>query len=95
MIFLCAQVRRLTVYDRFQRVASYLLDQTEEDKPGVGIVDGILPYTHEELGVCLNLNRVTVTNVLNRFEKEGLVRLGRKKIQVVDRGGLRGIIEGK
>ena len=93
--FLCAQVRRLTVYDRFQRVASYLLDQTEEDKPGVGIVNGILPYTHEELGVCLNLNRVTVTNVLNRFEKEGLVRLGRKKIQVVDRGGLREIIEGK
>ncbi len=90
--FLCAQVRRLTVYDRFQRVASYLLDQTEEDKPEMGIVNSTLPYTHEELGVCLNLNRVTVTNVLQQFKEQGMVKLGRKKIQVIDREKLKGVM---
>lgn len=90
--FLCSQVRRLTVYDRFQRVASYLLDQTAQDNRGMGIKDNILPYTHEELGVCLNLNRVTVTKVLNEFQQRNLVKLGRKKIQVVDKAGLEAII---
>ena len=91
--FLCAQVRRLTVYNRFQRVASYLLDQTAEDNAGIGIVNSTLPYTHEELGVCLNLNRVTVTNILNQFQKQGIVKLGRKKIQVIDKEKLREILE--
>lgn len=90
--FLCSQVRRLTLYNRFQRVASYLLDQTAPGHGNLGIRDGILPYTHEELGISLNLNRVTVTNVLNEFQKKKLVKLGRKKIQVIDREGLRDIV---
>lgn len=90
--FLCNQVKRLSVYDRYQRIASYLLEQTLRDNGGVGIVDGILPYTHEELGVCLNLNRVTVTKVLNEFQAQGLVKLGRKQIQVTDRDGLLAVV---
>ena len=92
--FLCGQVKRLAMYDRFQRVASYLLDQTAEENQGLGIVDSTLPYTHEELGVCLNLNRVTVTKVLDRFAREGLVRLGRKQIQVINREKLRCYLQG-
>lgn len=91
--FLCGQVRRLGIYNRFQRVASYLLNQTERENAGVGILDGVLPYTHEELGVCLNLNRVTVTRVLHCFQEQGLVKLGRKKIQILDRTGLQRILQ--
>ncbi|MGM9526635.1 MAG: Crp/Fnr family transcriptional regulator [Peptococcaceae bacterium] len=90
---LCAQVKRLTIYNRFQRVASYLLDQTKRDDKELGILDGTLPYTHEELGVCLNLNRVTVTGILNQFQKQGMVKLGRKKIKVVDREKLQTVVE--
>jgi CRP/FNR family cyclic AMP-dependent transcriptional regulator len=91
--FLCNQVKRLSIYDRYQRIASYLLEQTVTGHSGVGIEEGVLPYTHEELGVCLNLNRVTVTKILNEWEKQGIVALGRKKIKVLDRDALYKILE--
>lgn len=87
--FLCRQVRRLSIYNRFQRIASYLLDQSEPGNDGIGVSKGILPYTHEELGVCLNLNRVTVTRLLNEFQKKGLVELERKRIRIINREGLK------
>lgn len=91
--FLCSQVKRLGIYDRYQRIASYLLDETVAGHTGVGIEEGVLPYTHEELGVCLNLNRVTVTKILNEWEKQGIVQLGRKKIRVLDRAALQAILD--
>lgn len=85
---LCSQLKRLTVCDSAQRVASYLLDQTARDREELGIVNNTLPYTHEELAVCLNLNRVTVTKILNRFAKQGWVRLKQKRIQLLNREAL-------
>ena len=90
---LCGQLKRLTIYDSTQRVASYLLDQTKCDCAELGIIDNTLPYTHEELAVCLNLNRVTVTKILNRFAKQGWVRLKQKKIQILARGALKKILD--
>lgn len=86
--FLCNQVKRLSVYNSYQRIASYLVEQMINPSMNVGISDSILPYTHEELGVCLNLNRVTVTRVLKDFKEQGFVELGRKKIKVIDIEGL-------
>ena len=90
---LCGQLKRLTIYDSTQRVASYLLDQTKCDRAELGIIDNTLPYTHEELAVCLNLNRVTVTKILNRFAKQGWVRLKQKRIQILDRMALMKILD--
>ncbi len=90
---LCGQLKRLTIYDSAQRVASYLLEQTKCNRVELGIIDNTLPYTHEELAVCLNLNRVTVTKILNRFAKQGWVRLKQKRIQILDRMALMGILE--
>lgn len=90
---LCSQLKRLTIYDSTQRVASYLLSHTEADSQELGITDGTLPYTHEELAVCLNLNRVTVTRILNQFAKRGWVRLRQKKIQLLDRQALLEILK--
>lgn len=90
---LCNQIKRLTINDSAKRVASYLLDLTERDQEELGIIDHTLPYTQEELAVCLNLHRTTVSKVLADFAKKGLVRLGYRKIQVTDMDGLRGILE--
>jgi CRP/FNR family cyclic AMP-dependent transcriptional regulator len=90
--FLCNQVKRLSVYNRYQRVASYLLEQTAPGNSGVGVEEGVLPYTHEELGVCLNLNRVTVTKILNEWARKNIVSLGRKKIKVLDRDALQEVL---
>lgn len=91
-IQLCNQIKRLTVSDSVKRVASYLVDLAESDQAELGIVDHILPYTHEELSVCLNLHRTTVSKVLSNFAKKGLVRLGYRKIKVRDIDGLRDIL---
>ncbi len=86
--FLCNQVKRLSIYNSYQKVASYLVEQVVTVPGKVGIQDSTLPYTHEELAVCLNLNRVTVTRVLKSFKEQGLVELGRKKIKILDVEGL-------
>lgn len=88
---LCNQIKRLTINDSAKRVASYLLDLTKQDQEELGIIDHTLPYTQEELAVCLNLHRTTVAKVLADFAKRGLVRLQYRKIQVLDREGLRAI----
>ena len=89
---LCNQIKRLTINDSAKRVASYLLDLTERDQEELGIIDHTLPYTQEELAVCLNLHRTTVSKVLTDFARRGLVHLGYRKIQVTGREGLCAIL---
>ncbi len=88
---LCNQIRRLTIRDSTRRVASYLADLTETDHEELGIVDHTLPYTQEELAVCLDLHRTTVARVLAGFAKAGIVRLGYRKIQVLNTDALRAL----
>ena len=90
---LCNQIKRLTINDSAKRVASYLVDLTERNQEELAIVDHTLPYTQEELSVCLNLHRTTVSKVLVSFAKRGLVRLGYRKIQVTDMDGLRDVLQ--
>lgn len=47
-----------------------------------------LGLTHQELADSTGLFRETVTNVLNRLQAQGLIELGKKKITIIDRGGL-------
>lgn len=86
---LCKQIKRLTIHDAAQRVASYLVDLTETDQEELGIVDHTLPYTQEELAVCLNMHRTTAARVLGNFMKKGFVQLGYRKIRVINIEGLR------
>lgn len=53
---LCNQIKRLTINDSAKRVVSYLVDLTETGQEELGIVNHTLPYTQEELSVCLNLH---------------------------------------
>lgn len=83
--YLCSHLRRLTMFDSIQKVAGFLLEHTKTDNTELGIINHTLPYTHEELAVCLNLNRVTVTKILKRLADEGAVVLHYRKIQVINR----------
>ena len=89
---LCRGIRRLTIHNSAQRIASYLVDLTEYDDESLGIVDHTLPYTQEELSVCLDLHRTTVARVLSRFSKEGFIRLGYKRIKVLDCEALKRVV---
>lgn len=81
---LCNQIKRLTINDSTKRVASYLVDLTQKDNEDLGIINHTLPYTQEELAVCLNLHRTTVARVLADLSKNKIVKLGYRKIQVLD-----------
>ena len=90
--YLSRLVKRAYLYDRRERLAAFLLEQTARDDPDKGIRDGALPYTHEDLALVVGLARVTVTRVLGEFQRQGWVECGYRKIRVRDRAGLRTVL---
>lgn len=79
-------------YDRYQKVAVFLLEQTRFTNEDKGIRQNELRYSHEEIGECVGLNRVTVTKILNEFQENHWVLLSYKKITILNRDGLESII---
>jgi CRP-like cAMP-binding protein len=71
------------------RLASLLLRLTEEQDG-----DTITGYTHQLLGEMLGTYRETTTQTLNEFKGRGLVNIGRKRIEILDRDGLVNVAEG-
>ncbi len=78
--------------DRYQRIASFLLAETGTDNPDKEITGQCLPYTHDEIAMCLGMARPTVSHVLKEFEQNGWVRCAYRKVYVLDRASLLGII---
>lgn len=86
---LCKQIKRLTINDSTKRVACYLVNLTEKDNQDLGIIDHTLLYTQEELAICLNLHRTTVARILANLSRNKIVKLGYRKIQVLDISALK------
>lgn len=63
-----------------QRLAAWLLGRGP-----------VLVQTHQQLADELGTVREIVTRLLRRFERDGLVRLGRERVECLDEAGLRGI----
>lgn len=82
---LTAQLRRITLYDRYQRIASLLLSETAQPDFDRGVTASSIPYTQEDLALILNLNRVTVNRVLNEWKKKGVVAVSYGRITIHDR----------
>ena len=85
---LTAQLRRITLYDRYQRIASLLLSETAAPDYDRGITSSSIPYTQEDLALILNLNRVTVNRVLSEWKKKGIVTDSYGKITILTRTSL-------
>ncbi len=64
-----------------------LLRLAEESGP---VVDG---YTHQELAEMLGTYRETTTQTLNDFKAQGLIEIGRKRIELKDPEGLLEVAE--
>jgi CRP/FNR family transcriptional regulator len=67
-----------------QRLARALLDFGDQ----AGAATFALPVTHEELAFRLGTVREVVSRNLGRFQAEGLLRVQRREIALVDRAGL-------
>ena len=63
-----------------ERIAKHLLDHSDDD---------VLHTTHQRLAIELGTAREVVSRVLKDYERRGLLRLERGRIDLLDRGGLR------
>jgi len=70
------------------RLASLLLQLADEAGS-----DTIVGHTHQDLGEQIGTYRETTTQTLNNFRAMGLLDIGRKRITLLDRDGLRRIAE--
>ena len=70
------------------RLASLLLQLAEER--GSNTISGL---THQDLGEQIGTYRETTTQTLNAFRADGLIEIGRKRIKILDREGLKRIAE--
>ncbi|GAB4557927.1 MAG: Crp/Fnr family transcriptional regulator [Anaerolineae bacterium] len=70
------------------RLASLLLRLAEESG------DEITGLTHQDLAETVGTYRETATQVLNDLKAQGLIDIGRKRIKILDREGLKAIAEG-
>lgn len=70
------------------RLAALLLRLTHDQDD-----DTLVGYTHQLLGEMLGTYRETTTQTLNEFKGRGLLKIGRKRIEILDREGLAEIAE--
>jgi len=69
------------------RLASLLLRLQEEQG---NTIEG---YTHQDLAEMIGTYRETTTQTLNNFKRNGLLGIGRKRIELYDPDGLRTMAE--
>lgn len=87
--YLSEQIQSVTVYDRYQKVAAFLIHNASNDQPSKEIFDNSIPYTHEDIANSVHLTRPTVSKILSEFKKEGYIRMKYKHIQLIDSKGLK------
>lgn len=90
---LSRQVLRLSFMNAPARIADYLLQVSEDPDPSLNICGGVLPYTHTDLALSVNLTRSTVSRILREFERKGLIESGYGKIRILNPDGLKLVIE--
>lgn len=66
------------------RTASLII-QLDAEQGQQGLVKG---YTHQNFADMLGTYRETVTQTLNEFKESNLIRIGRKKIEILNAAGL-------
>lgn len=81
--YLSSMIKKAYTYDRYQKVASFLLEQESSS----------LHFTHEDIAGMIGLSRVTVSKVLNEFAKKHYITLGYRCIHIINKKELSTIIK--
>lgn len=77
-----------------QRVASFLLNLSERfTNLGYSPTEFILRMSREEIGNYLGLTLETVSRLLSRFAKEGLIRIHQRQVQLLNKHGLHELLK--
>ena len=91
--YMTSLLKKAYTYNRYEKIASFLLEQTVVDNIDKGIINSTLPYTHEEIATIVGLSRVTVTKVLNDFAKKGYIKNKYKKIIILNKKALAELLD--
>ncbi len=78
--YMTSLLKKAYTYNRYEKIASFLLEQTVTDNINKGIINSTLPYTHEEIATLVGLSRVTVTKILNDFVKKDISRINIERL---------------
>jgi len=84
-----ARLEEIGFKDIPARLATLLLQLAEEQGS-----DTIIGLTHQDLGEQIGTYRETTTQTLSSFRCKGLIEIGRKRITILDRDGLRRVSAG-
>ena len=77
-----------------ERLAAFLLNLAQRLKArGFSSTALVLRMTREEIGTYLGLKLETVSRVLSRFQAEGLIRIRKKAVQLLDPAALRALLD--
>lgn len=93
--YITSLLKKAYTYNRYEKVASFLLEQTSTDNINKGIINNTLPYTHEEIASSVGLSRVTATKVLNEFVKKGYIKTKYKQIIILNKDALSELLKNK
>lgn len=91
--YLSSLIKKAYTYNRYEKVASFLLEQTTSNNFDKGIINNTLTYTHEEIASIVGLSRVTTTKVLNEFAQKKYIQNQYKKIIVLNKKALSLLIQ--
>lgn len=78
----------LAFLDVYGRVASRLLELVDRSGGRTGAKEINVPLTQEELATLVAATRRSVSKALGTFQEQGLIKLGRGRITILDREGL-------
>ena len=79
-----------------ERMATFLLNLSQRFAArGYSTSEFLLRMTRAEIGSFLGLKLETVSRVLSRFAKDGLLEVDQKRVRIVDVDGLRAIVTGQ
>lgn len=78
-------INQAHLYNRYEKVVAFLLQQTSLPNREKEISATCIPYTHEEIALYLGLHRVTVTKILKELQSSGWISLRYRKIIITDR----------
>lgn len=91
--YITSLLKKSYTYNRYEKVASFLLEQVKEENNDKGIICNTIPYSHEEVASIIGLSRVTTTKVLNEFEKKNFIHSHYRKITVLNKEALKKILK--
>lgn len=77
-----------------QRVAAFILNMVDRlGRLGYSSTEFVLRMTREEIGVYLGLTLETVSRLLSRFAREGLIEVQQKEVKIIDRAALQALVK--